>query len=185
MFWNQFPILSQARTLAMARPESRFIETLTKSQVQHLEELRDRGNNSRIRHRAHAVLLSFNRTSVNELVKIFQSNRNTIVGWLDRWETEGFDGMADKPRCGAPTKLNPKQQSRALKILQETPQSTNTALIKLKQETGIEISGETMKRLAKKNGLVWKRMRKSLRSKRDQKKFATSAGVEATSTRGS
>ena len=165
----------------MARPESRFITKLTKSQVQRLEGLRDVGDNSRIRHRAHAVLLSFNGTSVNQLVKIFQSNRNTIVSWLDRWEAEGFDGIADKPRCGAPTKLNQQEQKRAIELLQETPQSSNTTLIKLKKETGVEISGDTLKRLAKKNGLVWKRMRKSLRSKRDQKKFATSAGVKRTS----
>lgn len=157
----------------MSRPESRFIEKLTKTQVQRLEQLRDTGGNPRIRHRAHAVLLSFYGTSVNELVMIFQSNRNTIESWLDRWEAEGFDGIADKPRCGAPTKLNEEEQSRAIELLRESPQSTNAALVKLKEETGIEISGDTLKRLAKKNRLVWKRMRKSLRSKRDQKKFAT------------
>lgn len=54
----------------MARPDSRFIAKLTKKQVQRLERLRDVGDNSRIGHRAHAVLLSFQGTSVNDLVKI-------------------------------------------------------------------------------------------------------------------
>jgi len=165
----------------MARPESRFIQKLTKTQVQRLEHLRDAGDNSRIRHRAHAVLLSFQGTSVNDLVNIFQSNRNTVTGWLDRWDADGFDGLADKSRCGGPTKLNEEQQERAIELLQEFPQSTNATLIKLQEETGIEISGDTLKRLAKKKGLVWKRMRKSLRSKRDQKNFATSEGIEETS----
>ena len=157
----------------MARPESRFIRKLTKSQVQHLEELRDHGDNRRIRHRAHAVLLSFRGTSVNELVKIFQTSRNSICGWLDRWEVEGMDGLADKPRPGAPTKLNEVEQKRAMELLEESPQSTNAALARLQKETGKEISADTLKRLAKKNALVWKRMRKSLRSKRDEKKIAT------------
>ena len=62
----------------MARPESRFIERLTKSQVQRLEQLRDNGENKRIRQRAHAVLLSFDGTTVNELVRIFGISRNSI-----------------------------------------------------------------------------------------------------------
>ena len=142
----------------MARPECRFIQQLTKTQVQRLEQLRDGGDNSRIRHRAHAVLLSFHGSSLNDLVNIFQSNRNTISGWLDRWEAEGIDGLVDKPRCGAPTKLNEKEQERAIEFLRESPKSTHAALVKLQEETGVTISGDTLKRLAKKNGLVWKRM---------------------------
>jgi len=49
-----------------------------------------------------------------------------------------------------------------------------TVLIELEKETGKPISTSTLKRLAKKNKLIWKRMRKSLRDKRDQKKFASS-----------
>ena len=156
----------------MARPESRFIQKLTKTQVQRLEQLRDDGESSRVRHRAHAVLLSALGTSVKEIVKIFQTNRNTVYSWFDRWESNKFDGLADKPRSGGPTKLNEDQQQRAMELLQETPQSINTALVNIKEETGVEISEDTLKRLSKKNGLVWKRMRKSLRSKRDQKNFA-------------
>lgn len=156
----------------MARPESRFIEKLPKTQMQDLEQLRDDGASSRIRHRAHAVLLSSHGTSVKEIAKIFQTNRNTVYSWFDRWELNGFDGLTDKARAGAPAKLNEDQQQRAIELLQETPQSTNATLVKIKEEIGVKISADTLKRLAKKNRLVWKRMRKSLRSKRDPKKFA-------------
>ena len=157
----------------MARPESRFISKLTKTQVQNLEELCDDGANSRIRHRAHAILLSFRGTTVNALTEIFQTSRNAVCRWLDRWDAEGIDGLADKPRPGAPPKLNADQQERAIELLAQHPRSSGTVLLEVKKETGKQISGETLKRLAKKNGLVWKRMRKSLRGKRDQKKFAT------------
>jgi len=155
----------------MARPVSRFIQKLTQKQVQRLEQLRDDGINSRVRHRAHAVLLSSLGTTVKEIVKIFKTNRNTVYSWFDRWESEKFEGLTDKARSGAPAKLNEVQQQRAIELLQETPRSVNTALVNIKEETGVEISKDTLKRLAKKNRLVWKRMRKSLRSKRDQKKF--------------
>ena len=157
----------------MARPESRFISKLTKAQVQNLEQLRDTGANARIRHRAHAILLSFQGTSVNALVKIFQTGRNAVCGWLDRWDAEGMDGLADKARPGAPAKLNTEEQDRAMELLKQNPRSSGTVLLEIKKQTGKEISNDTLKRLARKNGLVWKRMRKSLRGKQDKKKIAT------------
>lgn len=157
----------------MARPESRFISKLTKAQVQNLEELRDDGANSRIRHRAHAILLSFQGTTVNALTEIFQTGRNAICRWLDRWDEEGMDGLADKPRPGAPAKLTDDEKVRAMELLEQNPRSSVTVLLEIKTQTGKQISADTLKRLARKNGLVWKRMRKSLRGKRDQKKFAT------------
>lgn len=165
----------------MPRPECRFISKLSKSQVQRLEELRDTGETTRIRHRAHAILLSYNGSTVNELVKIFSSNRTTIGSWLDRWDSSGFEGIADRPRSGAPPKLNDQEQLRAIELLQENPKSSNAVLITLKDEIGIEISGDTLRRIAKKKGFVWKRVAKSLRSKRDQKNFATQSRTEAAS----
>ena len=43
----------------MARPNIGFIKKLTKAQVLRREQLRDNGENNRIRHRAHAILFSF------------------------------------------------------------------------------------------------------------------------------
>ena len=160
--------------LVMSRPDSRFIQKLTKSQVLRLAELRDHGGKKRIRQRAHAILLSFEEMTIIEIANVFQCARNTVTGWLNRWESEGMDGLGDKPRPGAPTKLDEQEQVRAIELLEQSPQSLNTALLALQEETGKTISSDTLKRLAKKKVLVWKRMRKSLRSKRDQKKFATS-----------
>ena len=100
--------------------------------------------------------------------------RSQYSDWLNRWESEGMEGLDDKPRPGAPTKLDEEEQVRAIELLEQSPQSVNTALLALQEETGKTISSDTLKRLAKNRDLVWKRMRKSLRSKRDQKKFATS-----------
>jgi transposase len=159
----------------MGRPESRFIEKLTKLQVERLGQTRDYDASKRVRQRAHAILLSFRGTSINELVKIFSTSRNTICSWLDRWEAKKFNGLADRQRPGAPAKLALEEQVLALNLLKQTPRSSNTVLVELEKQTGKQISSATLKRLAKRNKLIWKRMRKSLRSKRDQKKFATQA----------
>jgi transposase len=159
----------------MPRPACRFIKKLTKRQTQKLEELKDHGGTPRIRHRAHAILLSLDGTSVVELARIFQTSRTTISQWLDRWDVEGLDGLADKPRPGSPTKLTESEQAQALELLKESPHNPAGVLSEIKQKTGKEISRSTLKRLARKANMIWKRARKSLKGKRDQKKFATQA----------
>jgi transposase len=157
----------------MPRPSSRFIKNLTEPQIQELANLKDYGATPRIRHRAHAILLSHEGTSVVELVRIFQSNRTTICQWLDRWDSNGFEGLADGPRPGSPPKLTEPELARAVELLKQSPHNPALVLSQIQQETGKEISRSTLKRIARKAGLIWKRMRKSLESKRDQKKFAT------------
>ena len=159
----------------MSRPFSRFIKKLSKSQIQKLQNLKDNGKTSRIRHRGHAILLSHQGKNVLELAEIFQVHRYTILDWLDRWDTSGLEGLGDEPRPGSPSKLTPSEQAQALELLKATPHNPNAVLIQIEQETGKLIGRSTLKRLAKASGLVWKRMRKSLSSKRDQKKFATPA----------
>jgi transposase len=159
----------------MSRPASRFIAKLSQRQIQKLEQLKDHGDTPRIRHRAHAILLSHQRTSIVELAKIFQTTRLTISQWLDRWDADGFDDLADKPRPGSPSKLTATEQAQVLDLLKQSPHNPAAVLSQIKQETGKQISRSTLKRMAKKAGLVWKRMRKSLGTKQDQKKVATQA----------
>jgi len=161
----------------MARPESRFITKLTKRQVEQLECFRDYDDSKRVRQRAHAILLSYQRTSVNELTKIFATSRNTICNWLDRWEAQKLDGLVDRQRSGAPPKLDELEQVRAVELLRLHPQNVKMVLVELEKELGKQISSATLKRIAKKHDLIWKRTRKSLRSKRDQKNFASQASA--------
>ena len=59
-----------------------------------------------------------------------------------------------------------------IELLKQNPQNSNATLLEIQTETGEKISSDILKRVAKKHGLVWKRMRKSLRVKRDQEIFA-------------
>jgi transposase len=66
------------------------------------------------------------------LVKIFQTSRQTISQWLNRWESDRFDGISDMPRPGAPSKLTEEEQQRALELLRKNPQSVDQVLVQLK-----------------------------------------------------
>ena len=56
----------------------------------------------RVRQRAHAILLSAKDYRIDQLVDIFEVDRDTITRWLDRWDEDRFDGLEDAPRSFAP-----------------------------------------------------------------------------------
>ena len=83
----------------------------------------------------------------------------------------GIAGLSDLPRSGGPRKLSEEEQKQAKELLQTYPNSPKRALAQLTEDTGKMISHSTLKRIAKRAGLSWKRVRKSLKSKRDEQTF--------------
>jgi transposase len=80
-------------------------------------------------------------------------------------------GLIDKQGRGRPCILTEEQQIEVVKKVEKSPRSLKKVLADLTKEFGISISIDTLKIICKKAGFVWKRIRKSLRSKRDQVAF--------------
>ncbi|OAD22784.1 Transposase [Candidatus Thiomargarita nelsonii] len=62
----------------------------------------------RVRQRSHAILLSFDGFSIDQIADILGVGRDAISRWLDSWEQSGFEGLNDQPRPGGPCKLTPE-----------------------------------------------------------------------------
>jgi len=127
--------------------------------------------NEQVRQRAHAVLLSDREYSVDQIADIYEVDRDTVTNWLDRWEDNGTRGLHDQEGRGRKPVLNEKEQKQAIKIVEQDPRSSNRSLAKIEKKTGKKISRETLKRLLKKSGKTWKRIRQGLRGKRDEADF--------------
>lgn len=67
-----------------------------------LQELKKEGLTERIRDRSHALLLSAKGFDVGQVSEIFGVERKTVLGWYNRWEREGFDGLSDRSKSGRP-----------------------------------------------------------------------------------
>ena len=80
--------------------------------------------------------------------------------------------MHDQPRSGRPTTLNATEKELAQQYIQEEPRSLKNVVERLAQKTAKRLSISSLKRLAKKARLRWKRVRKSLKSLRDPIAFA-------------
>jgi len=150
-----------------------FVNELSEEQREELRQLMNTGN-EHVRRRAHAVLLSSRGYSVDQIAHIYEVDRDTVSNWLDRWKDDGTGGLNDQEGRGRKPILNEKEQKQAIEIVEKDPRSTNRSLSKIEKKTGKKISRDTLKRLLKKGSKSRKRIRKSLRGKRDEADFQAS-----------
>jgi len=150
-----------------------FISPLDENIFNDLDDLVKNSNKARVRQRAQAIILSSKRLSIDEIAVICGVVRNTVSSWIDNWEQLGLDGLCDKDRPGGPPKLNPDEKKLLLDLARETPRSVTNMITELFEKTGKLISDSTVKRLLKKAGLKWKRIRKTTKKKPDADEFET------------
>jgi len=150
----------------------RYVQPLTQEQREFLEKMMKDDASFRARTRAHSLLLSDQGTTITEIAKTSQVNRVTVSAWLTHWEHHGAQALHDKPRSGRPSTLTLEAQEHAKQYLKDEPRSLKGVRERLAQKTAKRISVSSLKRLAKKAGLRWKRVRKSFKSLRDPKAFA-------------
>lgn len=148
-----------------------YIQQLTAEEIITLNEMHIKHPLYLSRRRAHAVLLSHQGISVPMICSIYPVCRQTVSTWFSNWNEFGICGLVDSSGRGRLPLLDVKQISDVVKRVEKSPRSLKSVLSDLEIELGIMISLDTLKLICKRAGLVWKRVRKSLRSKRNQDKF--------------
>ena len=150
---------------------TKFVNPLTSEQREALQTIMKSAAPQRKRMRAHAVLLSARRYSLDQIADIYQVDRDRVSQWLEWWEAEHWDGLDEDPRSGRPPKLTDAERQDALKITLQEPRSIKTGLKRSADEVGKLLSGETLRTLLSTEGYVWKRLRRSSRARRDEAEF--------------
>ena len=150
----------------------RYVQPLTPEQRELLEKTMKDDVSFRARSRAHSLLLSDQGATINDITQTYQVHRVTVSAWITAWEQHGAQGLYDQPRSGRPSKLSPEEQALAKQYVKDEPRSLKSVVERLAQKTAKRISMSSLKRLAKKADLRWKRVRKSLKSLRDPQAFA-------------
>lgn len=154
-----------------------YVSPLTESETNSLQEVIRKHLSACTRIRATAILLSNQRMSLQGIASVSAVCRQTASIWLTNWKEQGLDGLIDKPRPGRPSELSVVQETEVIEMVEKMPRSLKQVLAEIEKRWNIRLSKSTLKRLCKKTGLSWKRVRKSLRSKRDDEAF--SKAVEA------
>ena len=150
---------------------TKFVKPLTPEQREQLQAIMKSTAPQRTRMRAHAVLLSARRYSIDQIADIYQVDRDRVSQWLEWWEAEQLAGLDDDPRSGRPPKLSEAERRNALKIVEQEPRTLKTGLKRIADELGKLLSGGTLRTLLHAEGFIWKRMRRSTRARRDEAEF--------------
>jgi len=157
----------------------KFVSPLTEEQINDLNRVIKESKKSQNRRRAQAILLSAKGYCIDDIAKISSVNRNTISIWIDKWERTGISGLEDKPRSGHPCILTDEEKELVIKLAKEHPRSVSTIIALLIKKTGKRVSDTTIKRILKAAKFTWKRIRKSLKNKRDNEEFNAAFGAIA------
>jgi hypothetical protein len=97
------------------RTPTKFVKPLTEAQQLRLKEIHKSDSSARTRMRAHAVLLSARRYSIDQIADIYEQDRDRVSLWLDWWADYEFDGLADDPRSGRPAILADEELKKSLR----------------------------------------------------------------------
>lgn len=149
----------------------KYVSPLTKRERGELSDILKNASSSRARTRAQAVLLSSRGYSMNCIADILQVGRDTVSSWIDAWERSGTDALYERPRSGRPAILTEDEKKTAEKLIGENPRSPRAVIQKLFEITGKIVSLRTVRRLAGKACLIWKRVRRTVRPKRNEAEF--------------
>lgn len=149
----------------------KFVENLSVPEEKTLRSMQDHHSSSRMRKRAQAIVLSHLKLTVQIIALITGSCRQTVSSWIKSWDTYGIGGLYDNPRSGQPPILNEDDVDYLMMLKSDEPRSVKKMAAKLEKDRGKKVSTSTIKRTLKKNGQKWKRIRKSLKGKRDKVKF--------------
>ena len=151
-----------------------FVNPLSPEEIQTLEAMHQNHPCHPPRIRAHAVLLSHTGFKLSKIARVYGVCRQTASTWLHAWEDGGICALLDGPRSGRPRILAGEAETEALRTINQSPRSLKKVLAELFNTLGLTPSLSTLKRVCHRAALIWKRVRKSLRSKRDPDLFEQS-----------
>lgn len=130
---------------------NKFVNNLTAENIMKLEQLWQTSSKFRRRNGSQAILLSFQRVPTDERAKVCNVGRDAVSSWINRWETDGYDGLSDQPKSGRRPTLSKKEALKAVKIALQVPPRPARRLSAIEKKIGKRASRGMLKRMLKKN----------------------------------
>jgi transposase len=140
---------------------------LEKEAIKELAELYRTTKDTRIRTRAQIILLAGEQgMRTGPIATIVRQNGDTVRTWLNRYQTEGVNGLQDRPRSGNPGKVTAEYQEQLVATVRRRPRSLGQpyslwTLERLAdymvEQSGIRVSPDTVRRRLEKEGIVLSR----------------------------
>ena len=147
----------------------RFIRDLSYETTNLLQKVYQKSQYHRVRQRAQCILLSYQGHTTNELTHIFNVDRITIYNWFNAWASLRFPGLYDRKEKGRPPSFNEDQKEQIRQWAKMFPKNLHKIRALIRENFGLEVSKDTVKRVLKSLKFHWRRIRRRVKGEPDSK----------------
>ncbi len=151
----------------------RFIRlsTLEYSQLEHNYRYHSKFY---FRQRCKALLLSYYGMKVGKIAKQLEVGKRAIYNWMNRWQSDGIDGLKILPGRGMKPKLSITDNTvieLIKKKVKKNARSLRQLCAQLTEELDFKVTRDMLRKFLKRLGYTWKRFRKSLKGKQNKEEY--------------
>ena len=149
---------------------------LTEEGLRELVEAIKHDKRPEVRQRAMGLRLLHEGKVPKEVAEFLSVSQPTVYDWHHRWQDQGLDGLANRPKSGRPVKANQKYIEILEQVVDQDPQqlgyafsiwTTERLRLHLKAQTGIELKPTQFRALLKDHDFVYRRPKHDLANLQD------------------
>jgi transposase len=149
---------------------------LTEEGLRELVEAIKHDKRPEVRQRAMGLRLLHEGKVPKEVAEFLSVSQPTVYDWHHRWQDQGLEGLANRPKSGRPVKANQKYIEILEQVVDQDPQelgyafsiwTTERLRLHLKAQTGIELKPTQFRALLKDHDFVYRRPKHDLTNLQD------------------
>ena len=149
---------------------------LTEAGLREIVEAVKRDKRPEVRQRAMGLRLLHEGKTPKEVAELLSVSQPTIYAWQHRWQAQGVEGLANRPKSGRRMKATPEYVALLEQVVDQDPQAlgyafsiwtTDRLRLHLKDKTGIELKPTQFRALLKEHDFVYRRPKHDLTNLQD------------------
>ena len=150
------------------------VRELNEGELEEIQSLYNKTRDVRIRTRTQMILLAVEESmTAPQIGQIVRKNDQTVRRWMRRFNAEGINGLYDAPHPGSPGTVTDAYGQLLVNIVRQRPRALEQpyslwTLQRLAdymaEESGIRVSGETVRRVLKAHDIVLSRPQHTISS---------------------
>ena len=150
---------------------------LMETELTAIEDAIKQDERPEVRRRATAVRMLHLDKKPNEVAALLLVSEATIYNWHARWREGGIEALANRPKSGRPQSATDAYRERLAEVIEQKPSVFGYAFTvwttarlqeHMAQETGIEMSDETLRKVLADEEYVYRRPKHDLTPLQDK-----------------
>ena len=109
--------------------------------------------------------------SIPYIIEILGVCRLRYSSWIKAWDNIGLLGLIERQRSFCPRKLSLDEEKEVILKVKENPRGIKRIIPEITNKMGVSICKDTLRRICKRAGLRWKRIKKRLHKEKDEKAY--------------